>query len=403
MCEMDRSSKRAAFSRIVVVLVFSALVVALLIQIRRAADLERRLRAAMARAARIEDQLQAEQGLLLEAPPAAHSPSVGVDSSCRLTSAWLRAGVSAASFAPDGARVAAIVGDEIRIWDAAMGRLARQIRFENESPVSLTFSPDRCTLAVGVAVPHSRRSGIRIIRYTDEGHQAEFWGELFDGRYLAFSHDGRTLAYSRSRGVTFWNTITARPDFTIEHRRSDFTSLALSPRGDRLAFGDGSGHLTLWDLTTKKEIGIIKGHRRAIVSIDFSPDGDSAASGSLDHVVKIWDAATGRERASLHQESDHGCIDRVLAVRFSPRGETLVSAHLDWKVRYWETASYRLAGTSILSPCPDRSEFGLLSMTLSPDGRSLVGIGSRDAGVELCDKSRKIAVWDVLDLRSTHR
>jgi WD40 repeat protein len=199
--------------------------------------------------------------------------------------------------------------------------------------------------------------------------------------------------------VTLWNTIPRRPDFTIEHRSSDIESLALSPRGDRLAFGDGAGHLTLWDLATRKQIGHIQGHRGPIRSIDFSPDGSSVASGSLDHFVKVWDAATGSEQASLHQKSALGCLDRVLAVRFSPQGETLTSVHSDMRVRHWETAAYRLVGMSFLSPCEERSEVGLLSVTLAQDGRSLVGILARNAGVE-ARAEKKIAVWDVLNLSS---
>jgi WD40 repeat protein len=407
---MIQTSRPAVFLTTVVVIVFSALAAAVLIQSRRAASLERRLGATMARAAQREDQLQAvsvkrhaELGLVLEAPAAAHHPLGSMDSICRLTTAWLKTEIPAASVAPDGARVAAIVDDEVRVWNAATGGLAQQIRFENESPFSVTFSPDQRTLAVGVAVPHSRRSGVRIIRYADEDRQAEFWGERFEGRYLAFSHDGRALAYSRLGGVTLWNTITGRPELTIEHRDSAIDSLALSPRGDRLAFGVGSGDLVLWELATTKKIGLIHGHRRAIVSIDFSPDGSSVASGSLDHFVKVWDAATGSERASLHHESSVGCIDRVLAVRFSPDGATLISAHTDKRARFWDMASFRLAGVSTLSECTDSNESEILSVSLAHDGRSLVGIMTRFPGAEIRNEASRIAIWDVLAMRSTLR
>jgi hypothetical protein len=153
-----RVMKRAAFLRIVLVVTLCVLASALLIQSRRANDLERRLQAMTAYVSRIERERQAEivrrqadQGLILEAPTAAQQPSRSMDSLCRLTSAWLKDEISAADVAPDGARVAAIVGDEVRVWEAATGRLAQQIRFGEESPVSLRFSWDRCSLPVGVA------------------------------------------------------------------------------------------------------------------------------------------------------------------------------------------------------------------------------------------------------------
>ena len=401
--------KRAAFLTIVLVISLSALAAALLIQYRRAIDLERRLQATTAYLSRIERERQteivrrqADQGLILGAPTAAQQPSRSMDSSCRLTSAWLKAEISAADVAPDGSRVAAIVDDEVRVWEAATGRLAQQIRFDDESPVSLRFAPDCCTLAIGEAARHERRWGIRIIHCADEGRPAEIRGERFQGRRLAFSLDGRTLASSQLGGATLWDTTSGRTELAIEHRRSDIQSMALSPRGDRVAFGDGSGNLMLWDLSTGKEIRTIQGHRRQIVSIDFSPDGSSVASGSLDHVVRVWSATTGREQASLHEESALGCIDRVLAVRFSPTGETLISVHTDLSVRYWETAAYRLTGKSMLVPSGERSEFVLLSATLAQDGRSLVGIVARDGGALVREgEGKRIAIWDVLRLRST--
>lgn len=399
--------KRAAFLTIVLVVTLSALAAALVIQYRRANDLERRLRATTARLARIESERQSEmvrrqadQGLILEVPPAAQHPSRSMDSLCRLTSAWLKPEISAADVAPDGARVAAIVGDEVRVWEAPTGGLARLVRFDDESPVSLKFSPDGCTLAVGVAAPHGLRSGIRIIRCADGVHPGEIRGGPFQGRRLAFSQDGRTLAYSRLGGVTLWDTTSGRPGLTLEHRRSEIASLALSPRGDLLAFGDGSGYLMIWDLSRGKEIRSVQAHRSPIVSIDFSPDGSSVASGSLDHVIGVWSATTGLEQARLHEESDLGCSDRVLAVRFSPRGESLISVHMDMRVRYWETAGYRLRGTSMLVPSGERSDFALLSASLAQDGRSLVGILARYGRASISVESKRIAVWDVLDLRS---
>src|SRR5262249_15813351 len=154
--------------------------------------------------------------------------------------------------------------------------------------------------------------GMRSVGCPDEGHPAEIRGERFQGRRLSFSQDGRTLAYSRLGGVTLWDTTSGRTELAIEHRQSDIQSIALSPRGDRLAFGDGSGYLMLWDLSTGKEVRTVQGHRGPIVSIDFSPDGSSVASGSRDHVIGVWSATTGREQARLHEESAQGCLDRVL-------------------------------------------------------------------------------------------
>ena len=43
--------------------------------------------------------------------------------------------------------------------------------------------------------PRAAVGGVRIMHCHGEGHQAESWGESYEGRQLALSRDGRTLAF----------------------------------------------------------------------------------------------------------------------------------------------------------------------------------------------------------------
>ncbi|MBA4451063.1 hypothetical protein FHK94_17115, partial [Cylindrospermopsis raciborskii CS-506_D] len=65
------------------------------------------------------------------------------------------------------------------------------------------------------------------------------------------------------------------------------------------------------------------------------PDGKTLVSASSDNTIKIWDMATAREKHTLtgHEFS-------VNSVTISPDGKTLVSASYD-TIKIWDMATAR--------------------------------------------------------------
>ncbi|KAG8701936.1 hypothetical protein FRC11_011806, partial [Ceratobasidium sp. 423] len=164
-----------------------------------------------------------------------------------------------------------------------------------------------------------------------------------------------------------------------------YSSAAFSPRGDRIALGNGNGQLCVRNAYDGKYVvrpfkahtlyitcvgfscdgtqivtgsvdatlsvwnamdgiciaGPFKGHATRITSVAFSTDGTYVASGSNDCTIRIWSshdvAIPGRQLA--------GHTYQVTSVAFSPKGMRMVSSSLDYTLRVWDIFS----GTTILT------------------------------------------------------
>jgi hypothetical protein len=162
---------------------------------------------------------------------------------------------------------------------------------------------------------------------------------------VAFSPDGQRLAtglvtddlrssIGRPAEVVVLDAQTGQPQqrFRLDERISS-GQLAFSPDGQRLvaASNGASRALTVWALATGQEICTLKGHTHLVLDMTFSPDGRRLATCSVDSTVKLWDLTTGRELLTLQ-----GHTGRVGRVAFTPDGRRLLSVGADGVVREWD-------------------------------------------------------------------
>ncbi|WP_257999245.1 NB-ARC domain-containing protein [Fischerella thermalis] len=108
-------------------------------------------------------------------------------------------------------------------------------------------------------------------------------------------------------------------------------SVAFSPDGKLLAFGDTKGKIHLQRVADGRQVLICKGHTSWVTSLAFSPDGRIFASGSADSTVKLWDVETSQCLQTLQ-----GHDNEVWSVAFSPDGSRLVSGSDDLTVKLWD-------------------------------------------------------------------
>jgi RNA polymerase sigma factor (sigma-70 family) len=115
-------------------------------------------------------------------------------------------------------------------------------------------------------------------------------------------------------------------------------------------------------------------HGSQVLALAYSSDGKMLASGSIDETVHLWDAKTGRPLRILR---GHGAwVDSVF---FTPDGKHVISCGQDQTARVWEVATGKE-----LRRWKTR---GGWKMALSPDGKSLAGMG------EFPEKAT-IFLWD---------
>lgn len=146
---------------------------------------------------------------------------------------------------------------DVRVWEAASGKLVQTFAPGWSIPPALAFHPQGNILAVG-------KGGA-------------------PGGYVAF-----------------FNLTTRKLEYKVPAGTSEVDSLAFSPDGQTLAIGfHRSGTLKLFSADGKKELRTILVHLWPVTVLAWSPDSKVLASGSKADVVRLWDPDTGQPLAAI--------------------------------------------------------------------------------------------------------
>jgi WD40 repeat protein len=172
-------------------------------------------------------------------------------------------------------------------------------------------------------------------------------------------------------------------------------SVAFSPDGKLLAFGDDSGTLRIWDVAGKRELFSASDHSATLNALAFSPDGTMLASVGKDGRL-ILRAGSGRGNAASWEQvravTQKGPA-ALTTVAFSPDGRQVVIGNADGDAMAYDVASLKIIWLT------KRQKRGVAAVAYSPDGK-LVATCGNDGLVELIDaRSGKL----VRELRDTAR
>jgi len=225
-----------------------------------------------------------------------------------------RAEGSCAGISPSG-RIVAHGNDhgKLALWDVTSGT-ERELAGHDGRIGEVRFSPDgHAILSTGVD---------KTVRLLDVATGDVLWTRPDETIVsLAFSPDGRTLALGCRDGIIeLWDARTGQPSGRLEEGSHYVWSVAFSPNGERLASGSNDNAVRIWNPHTGKLLGSLVGHDQAVHSVAFSPDGRTLASGGWDSTVRIWNLFTFQEMLRLEA---HTSIVRTVA--FSRDGTLLAS------------------------------------------------------------------------------
>lgn len=232
-----------------------------------------------------------------------------------------------AVYAAGGAQLVTACGDgAVRVWDAASGKLVREMRGGDARPRYAKLAAHGDLIA---AIDFSG-SNVYVWNATTGAVLAEIHSKgesVFLS--LAFNAAGSWLATNAGEEAHLINTTTWKHVASIP---GAIRSMAWDPAGERLAVGAPSGDVSVWSINGRRVA-----HLREIGSpvdiVAFSSDGKLLGTAERDGVARVWDVTTGAPRVQLARPS------RVRSLAFDPTSTRLGVAEADGTVGVFDAES----------------------------------------------------------------
>jgi RNA polymerase sigma factor (sigma-70 family) len=187
------------------------------------------------------------------------------------------------ALSPDGKTLALLGKNVLHLWDWAAEKELRQVQ-NIDYPIA--FWPDG-TKVVAVVGEDVRRidvaTGESVVLLTK--HRPDF---------LTLSPDGRTLATTDSAFTRLWDLATGKERLRLPARKNEATARAFSPDGKVFATASGVEPVGLWDAATGKALRRCDGRPDIFHSIAFAPDGKTLAAAGMRGTIQLFETATGK-------------------------------------------------------------------------------------------------------------
>ncbi len=265
-------------------------------------------------------------------------------------------------------------GEDIKLWNAASGRLLSVIEGYSRLIGAIAFSPDGKLLFQGDSGGRIRVWDLQNHQYISiiQGHTGPIWT-------IAFSPDGRAFATTGDdRLVRLWDTASLEILKTYSGHTGPIWHLAFNPDGSILASGGSAHWIKLWD--TRREAGSAELNSLEtpddLWTLVFDPTGQTLVSGQTQGAVILWDVRTGMPKATLQ----HGAKP-IGAIRFSADGKTLITSSNYDLLKFWDV---------------DRAEC-MRSIPASAEGNRTKGVVIGDDGKFIATGGRggKLYLWRI--------
>lgn len=269
--------------------------------------------------------------------------------------------VDGITFSADGSVLAAG-----RLWQVSQGVLANPVKLAGltDHVDSVAVSQDRQWIATG------GMKNLRLWQAADGKLIREINGISGQVNQLAFSPDGtRLAAASADQGVQLWQVSDGSLVRAFSQPAEEVTKLVFSPDGTLLAAATRNT-VQLWRVNDGSLVRETKGGWK---SISFSPDSNLLASTDEGGTLGLWQVSDGSLVRTLE------AADVVSGTAFSSDGRLLAVMYLGGTLRLWQVSDGRLISEVEDRVAPAIGE----SIAFSPDETTLVSAGSREPSIGL--------------------
>jgi WD40 repeat protein len=285
------------------------------------------------------------------------------------------------AISPDGHTLALGSPDpEIQLRTTSNPGSPRILKLARASAVSIAFSPNGRTLAVGLNAGKGPACCVGQVKLFElaSGREMRTLAVGPDEPRLAFSPDGRTLVVNGRDWLGIWDVKTGNEIRSIVRERSERSNaIAVSPNGKAIAATDYDS-IVLVDFASTRDIAVLRAkHAGKVNALAFTPDGGTLAAGLDSGVVKLWNFRTGMLRTF------HGFGNKVWDLAFTPDASRLVATTDYTTVRFKDFATGSDAGM-----IADQGR-GVSALGMSRDGRMFA----------TTNDSYRASVWDAASIQ----
>jgi WD40 repeat protein len=210
---------------------------------------------------------------------------------------------------------------------------------------------------------------------------------------LALSADGKTLAASGSQSFMVFDSATGQKR-AGSSGGAGIAVVRFTPDGKDLIVGNSNYVVQDWDVKSAKLNRTFERPEKAappaqrgfdlfsafLDNAAFSADGKLLAAGQGASGVGVWDVATGKFRKLYGAEEGKENIGNPEMIptsfAFAPRGNVLATGLASGNVKLWDATTgeaLRSWGWAPGGAVNGRPDAGVLSLTFSPDGKTLAG------------------------------
>jgi WD40 repeat protein len=318
--------------------------------------------------------------------------------------------VTAVEFSPDGHSLATASFDRtVRLWDVGAGREKLLLRGHAGRVHAVAFHPNGRLLASSSEQPGE----VKVWDLT--ALSQEYFASSGGGDALAFSADGRSLCFVRSGNLRVQDALTGveqrRRSLDAVHGYYPATVAAFSADGGRCITiaRENTRCLRATDLSDGSE-RLLEGCTQRVVQAAVSRDGRRAAARAWDpdkpeqpDEVRVWDI---EDRRPLARATTRGLRPKLYGkwgsggLALSPKGEWLAFDE-EYVTDVGADGNPRPTGVRVVvrdaATGAERvrltgpSDWVMLHLTFSPDGRRLAAVGEnlqREEGL--------VVVWDLV-------
>jgi RNA polymerase sigma factor (sigma-70 family) len=281
----------------------------------------------------------------------------------------LDAYATAMTFSADGAVLATLQPQLIRLWDTTTGRLLGQKQSEEFKECAL--SPDGKVLAIATWTGTVRLLEVPSFKELCVfASKPRFQVESSGRTTLTFSPDGSYLALGGLESLIVWNVAERSEKLRILDGRAH---RIIFTRDNKTLAVAGESMIRRWDLATGKELYGRVGHDYDARVLAMSPDGKTLAS--IDFYgtsLQLWDTTSGRPLLSIPY-SPNGLRDCSFA-----SNDTLSISTMNGRLELLDAHSGKVLQQIVVKDIPnDRSRYQIFVSHLSKNGKRLAAISQK--------------------------